>query len=244
MIDVDQCQRQRPLVACGAAPFTQQGLIEMATVGQPGQAVQRGQAGQFLIGGIELAGEHHQRVAHLQDALHRAHLGRKHHFADRLEQVVVTASGDALHQIGVGGASGQEDDGCPFAGLFDGADAARHFVAVHARQHHVEQHDVRIVFPEQRDAALAVCGRDRLYAHALQMLADDRKPRLRVLDDQRFHVNTRFFARHHNAARAKGKRQCSAGLRMRNASAETDGWKRGRCTILHSVRPPPGTSPV
>jgi hypothetical protein len=147
----------------------------------------------FLVGSVELARQHHQRVTHLQDALHRTHLGGKHHFADRLEKIVVAAGSDALDKIGIGRARGQEDDGCPFARLLDGADAACDLVAVHAREHHVEQHDVRIVLAERRHTTLSVGGGNRQYPHPLQMLADDSEPCLGIFDDQRFHGHTLFL---------------------------------------------------
>jgi hypothetical protein len=53
-----------------AAPFAQQGFVELAPVGNAGETIEGRQAGEFLVGVVELAGQHQQRITHLGDALH------------------------------------------------------------------------------------------------------------------------------------------------------------------------------
>ena len=159
-------------LAHGAAPFPFQSLVEHAAVGHTGEAVHGGEALQLLVGRIQLARQHQQGVAHLHDALHGADLGPQHHVADRLLQVVVTAGGDALFQVGVAAHGGEEDDGGPFARLFQVPDAPGHGVAVHVRQDHVEQHQVGAFGLEQFDGLGTAGRRNRNVAESFQMVAN------------------------------------------------------------------------
>ncbi|MNY77254.1 hypothetical protein D3C86_2170920 [compost metagenome] len=55
MIDIHHQHRQRAVIALGPCPFAAQDLIELAAVGQAGEAVGGGQFGQVLFGAVTTA---------------------------------------------------------------------------------------------------------------------------------------------------------------------------------------------
>ena len=56
------------------------------------------------------------------------------------EQIIVAADLDAALQVFIAGAARQEDDGRPFAVLFELANPLRGLKAVHPGQNYIQQH--------------------------------------------------------------------------------------------------------
>jgi hypothetical protein len=93
------------------------------------------------------------RAAHLGAHAREHLLGR-----ERARDEIVRARLEALHRIGGIAAAGQHDHRDMRRRRVP-ANAAERGVAVHHRQHHVEQHDVGQVLVEQGERARPVGGR-------------------------------------------------------------------------------------
>src|SRR5690606_28372516 len=81
-------------------------------------------------------------------------------------------------------ALGADDQHRDVLGLGVAAQCARGLESVHARQHDIHQHQVRLLAPAQLDAVLGVARRQHLVAVPFKQLGQHRGVGRRVLDDQ------------------------------------------------------------
>ena len=131
VVDIQQQQGKRRVVADRAVDFQGQLIVEMSRIEQLGQTVGGGQGLQLLEHLDALLGQ----VALLQDALQpQKQFGKPH----GLEQKIAGAFADGL-LVGVIGAVSGDDDHVGIEILFD---AVRQFQAVHARQGDVGDDDI------------------------------------------------------------------------------------------------------
>jgi hypothetical protein len=109
----------------------------------------------------------------------RPHAGHQLSRRERLHHVVVRPKVQADDPVTLGAARREEQDG----DLRDVAQASADLEAVHARQHHIQQHDVRLGACRQLQRGLTVGGEQGPMALALDIEAQQ-LPDLGVVVDQ------------------------------------------------------------
>src|SRR5919197_3639369 len=111
---------------------------------------------------------------------------------ERLDEVIVRADLERVHAVVLGPACADDDDRSPDA---LGARRLDQAPAVEARQHQVEDDDVRRLIPKAGQTDLAAPDGDRVESRPREVLGHARRDHLVVLDDQHLRHRTYLIER-------------------------------------------------
>ena len=211
VVDVAQHQRQRLLVAPGAGDLLREPGVEGAPVHQARQRILAGKLLQPLVAVAQFIGHLLQPRLHPAQPLHRAQLGLQHGVGHRLDEVVVPARFDALPEILVAVAAGQEDDRRPAAALVR-PHLAGDPVAVVTRHLDVQQHQVRALAVEAGQRAVAAVRLQGVMTDGLELAAQEAARAGLVVHDQDAKRRQRGGSVHGRASSTGGSETCRGRL--------------------------------
>src|SRR4029079_18760054 len=149
---------------------------------------------------------------------------------------------------------GGEEDHRNIAGDWIGLEAAANLIAIHARPHHVEQDEVRLLGVGGEHQRLLAVGGDLGPVRALQHAGDNADIGRCIVDDQNELV---VGARHHLAPNCKDRRSAipdkyfsapsklklpTSSLKVSTSSPVSTPDKTGRASIIKSAASPSSLS--